>query len=334
MRVCRLCLCAALIAGLLVAAGCTITTDGIQQAEVPLEDIFPPSKAVASYRQLKKPAKPSDQELDDACGSATKVAVMRKWGVLGSLTTQYGIPERPPKAQVTVVELGSKHNAYGAYTNLRPGLLKDTNYVKVGVHGTLDNDRLVFVQDRFLIFVRDLSDSTENARRTLLINFGRAISDRIPRDITDIEIVSYLPPENRVPATERLDKEDPLGLGLMKAGGVTALYRIDNRECKVFLGQAETLGAARDLAKDIRHALEKEAPVSELGIGQDGCQGRFLKSPALLARRDMVVFGCYGTMTEKEMRNIMSSIDRRVKPYVAPKVKERKPEEEEETKKK
>jgi hypothetical protein len=330
--------CVALFAALswlLISSSCTITPDGIQQAEVPMEEIFPPSKTVASYRQLKKPAKPSEGELESECGGATKVSVIRKWGVLSSLTAQYGIPERPPKAQVTVVEISSKHNAYGAYTNVRPGLLKETNYVKVGVHGTIDNDRLVFVQDRFVIFVRDLSDATESARRTLLINFGRAISDRIPRDITDIEVVSYLPPENRVPATERLDKEDPLGLGLMKAGGMTALYRIDNRECKVFMGQAETAGAAKDLMKDIRHALEKEAPLTELGIGLEGCQGRLFKSPAMLARRDLVVFGCYGTMTEKEMRNIMANIDRRVKPYVAPKVKARQPtEDEDETKKK
>jgi hypothetical protein len=162
----------------------------------------------------------------------------------------------------------------------------------------------------------------------MLINFARAVSDRIPRDITDIALVGYLPYENRVPATERLDKEDPLGLGLFKAGGVTALYRVDNRECKVFMAEVADSAAVRGLVKDVKTAMEKEGPISELSVGTEGYQGRLFKSQSMLARREQVVFGCYGTMTEKEMKNIMAAIDRRIKPYVAPKIKDREKEDE------
>jgi hypothetical protein len=225
--------------------------------------------------------------------------------------------------------MGSKQNAYGAYTNLRPGLLPEGNYIKIGVHATVDGERLLFVQDRFIIIVRDLSGAADPARRTMLINFARAISDRIPRDITDINLVSFLPFENRVPATERLDKEDPLGMGLFKTGGVTALYRIDNRESKVFMAEAPDNTAVRGLIKDVKQAMEKEAPIGELAVGTEGYQGRLFKSQAMVARRELVVFGCYGTMTEKEMRNLMAAIDRRVKPYAPPKIIERKAEDEE-----
>src|SRR5258708_28481070 len=40
-----------LILLLWVLPSCTITTEGLQEAEVKPEDLFPPSKAVASYRQ-------------------------------------------------------------------------------------------------------------------------------------------------------------------------------------------------------------------------------------------------------------------------------------------
>jgi hypothetical protein len=305
-------------------SGCTITTDGVQQAEVPIEEIFPPSKIVASYRQLKKPAKISDDELRDQVGNAQKLGIVKKWSSLSSLASEYGIPERPPKARVSITEMSGKQNAYGAYSNLRPGLLPEGSYLKIGVHATVDGDRLFFVQDRFLIIVRDLSGEADPARRTMLINFARAISDRIPRDITDIELVSYLPYENRVPATERLDKEDPLGMGLFKTGGITALYRLENRECKVFMAELPDASTVRSMVKNVKAAMDKEGTTGDLGIGTEGFQGRLFKSQAMVSRREQVIFGCYGTMTEKEMKNIMAAIDRRIKPYVAPKVKERK----------
>jgi len=321
-----ICIFGALVLGL---SGCTVTPDGVQQFEVPQEEIFPPSKAVASYRQVKKPERIEAKAIEDQIGGAQKFAVLKKWGALSTLMAEYGIPDRAPKARVTVTELGSKQNAYGAYSNTRPGLLADTNYVKIGVHGTVDAERLIFVQDRYLIVIRDLSGDTDPTRRTMLINFGRAISDRIPRDITDIELISYLPTDNRVPATERLDKEDPLGMGLFKGGGVTALYRIDNRECKVFLADAKENSDIKGLVQQVKAAMDKEAPTSELGVGVEGYQGRLFKSLAMLARRESTIFGCYGTMTEREMKNIMAAIDRHVKPAVPLKALEKKPEPEE-----
>lgn len=316
----------AVFSAAMLTSGCTITTEGVQQAEVPLEEVFPPSKAVASYRQSRKPAKVDEKDLQEQIGGAQKLATLKKWTALTTLGTEYGIPDRPPKARVTITEMTSKQNAYGAYTNLRPGLLGEGSYVKIGVHATVDGDHLLFVQDRFLIIVKDLSGAVDPARRTMLINFGRAISDRIPRDITDINLVSFLPYQDRVPATERLDKEDPLGLGLFKGGGVTALYRIENRECKMFLVETDNANM-KSLMKEVKTAMEKEAPIGELGIGDEGYQGRLFKSQAMLARRELVIFGCYGTMTEKEMRNLMAGVDRRVKPYSPPKIKERKPDE-------
>jgi hypothetical protein len=314
---------------LLGLSGCTVTPDGVQEYDVPQEEIFPPSKTVASYRQLKKPERVEPKAVEDQIGSAQKFAILKKWGTLTTMMTEYGIPDRPPKARVTVTEMGSKQNAYGAYSNVRPGLLPDTNYVKIGVAGTVDADRLIFVQDRYLIVVRDLSGDTDPTRRTMLINFGRAISDRIPRDITDIDLVGDLPTDNRVPATERLDKEDPLGMGLFKGGGVTALYRIENRECKVFLADTKENSDIKGLVQQVKAAMEKESPTSELGIGIEGYQGRLFKSLAMVARRESTMFGCYGTMTEREMKNIMAAIDRRVKPAVPLKVQEKKPEPEE-----
>lgn len=319
--------CGLFLLSLAMLGGCTITTEGVQKFEVALEEVFPPSKVVASYRQLALPIKMSDEDLERHVGNDQKLAILKKWTVTKTLAADYGIPKRDPAAKVSVSELATKTNAYGAYTNLRPGLLHEGNYIKIGVHATVDGERLIFVQDRFLIIVRDLTGAPDPARRTMLINFGREISLRIPRDITDITLVSYLPYENRVPATERLDKEDPLGLGVLKNGGVSALYRIENRECRVYMAEMPEGSGLGSLMKQIKAEMEKEGPIGELGVGVEGYQGRLFKNQAMLAKRESVIFGCYGTMTEREMKNVMAGIDRRVKPYVAPKIKSKKEEE-------
>ena len=313
-------LCAAF--AVLLSFGCTITTEGVQNFEVPMEQILPPSRVVASYRQLNKPEAIKKEELEAEFGGKEKFEIVEKWSKVRTLYADYGIPERPPKARISVTEMSSKQNAYGAYSNLRPNDLNESSYVKIGVHATVIEDRLVFVQDRFLIIVRDLSASQDPERRTMLINFGHAISERIPRDITDIALVGYLPYENRVPATERLDKDDPLGMGLFKGGGVTALFRIDKRECHVFLADTKEKGNAGNVYKNVKKALEAEGATEALSIGEEGFSGKFRGSPAMVAKRESVVYGCYGTYDEKEMKSLMANIDRRVKPYVAIKVKE------------
>lgn len=315
------------LACLALLPGCSITTDGVQKFEVPLEEVFPPSKVVASYRQLALPTRLEDTDMEPQVGNNQKLSILKKWGVVKTLAAEYGIPKRPPAAKVSVTEMSSKTNAYGAYTNLRPGLLTEGNYIKIGVHATVDGERLIFVQDHFLIIVRDLTGAPDPTRRTMLINFGREISLRIPRDITDVTLISYLPYENRVPATERLDKEDPLGLNVLKNGGVSALYRIDNRECKVFMADLADGSGSGSIMKQIKAEMEKEGPIGELGVGVEGYQGRLFKNQAMLAKRENVVFGCYGTMTEREMKNVMAGIDRRIKPYVAPRIKSKKEEE-------
>ncbi len=278
--------------------GCTITTEGIQNFDVPIEEILPPSRIVASYRQIAKPLVIKDAELEEQFGNKERMEIVDKWSKVKSISSDYGIPERAPKARISVTELSNKQNAYGAYSNLRPSDLNEKSYVKIGVHGTVMEDRLFFVQDRFLIIVRDLASTPEPERRTMLINFGNAISDRLPRDITDISLVGYLPYENRVPASERLDKEDPLGMSILKGGGVTASFKIqdkgekgdkkvETRECKVFLSDAKDKGSAKTALKQLRKEFDKDGGKTEdLAQGEDGFTCSFNNAPAMIAKRE------------------------------------------------
>lgn len=332
--------------------GCTITSEGIQTFEVPIEEILPPSRVVASYRQLNKPLRMKDEELSEQYGSAERLEIVNKWSKVTTVYADYGIPERPAKARISVTEISTKVNAYGAYSNLRPSDLSDKSYVKVGVHGTVIDDRLFFVQDKYLIIVRDLAGTPEPERRSMLINFGHALSQRLPRDITDISLVGYLPYENRVAASERLDKDDPLGMNIFKQGAVTAQYRVQEkpdkseksndpallgktiRDCKVFLIETKDKGSSKSALKSVRKEFDKQGKTEDLGFCEEGFTTTFNGTPAMIARRESVIFGCYGSFNEKEMKGLMSAIDRRVKPYVPPKVKEKDPVEEDEAKKK
>jgi len=121
----------------LSAGGCTITTEGVQNFEVPIEEILPPSRVVASYRQLNKPQRMKDSETEEQIGSKERIEIVEKWSKMSAVYADYGIPERPPKARISVTEMSSKLNAYGAYSNLRPPDLNEKSYVKIGVHGTV-----------------------------------------------------------------------------------------------------------------------------------------------------------------------------------------------------
>ncbi|MBI3832070.1 MAG: hypothetical protein HY291_21285 [Planctomycetes bacterium] len=313
---------------------CTITEEGVQEVEIKTDEIFPPSKTVASFRQIDKPKRVDVDALAAQLGGKPKLELVKKWSTLTTMACDYGIPGQPAAVRVSVTEMTSKVSAYGAYTNLRPGLLPEKAYVKIGTQGVIDGSRLIFMHDHYLVCVLALQNFTEEQLRSLLVNFGRAITARIARPITEIEPVGFLPLEYRVPASERLDKEDPLGLGIFDQGAITALYRNEGREGKVFIAQIEeTLGRRGHYAKLVK-VLEKNGKTKELTLADNALVGKLFNSPCIVAQRDKAVFGVYGTLTEDEMREVMMGIDRRIRPYVPPNMKDIKKKEEEREKEK
>ena len=306
--------------------GCVITPDGVETKKVELNEIFPPSKTVASYIQTRPPSPLPKDGLADQMGGKDRVETLRNWDAFTTMQCEYGLPNNPPKVRVTVTEMTTGFNAYGAYTNLRPGLLPAQQYIKIGISGTIDAQRLLFVQDRYFVVVHDLSagaETEEGQRRALLINFGKKISDRIPRAISDIDPISLLPYANRVTASERLDKEDPLGLDVLKGGAVTALYRVENQECKVFLAKLKETATTKKAFEKIAAVMKKNGELKELAVGETGFMGVLFKQRCMVARQEMVVYGCFGTLDEKEMLEMMATIDRRIKPFVPKEYKEK-----------
>jgi len=301
----------ALVMGL---AGCDITPDGIEEKPIILDEVFPPSRSVASYRQIDKPKRMAEKDFADQIGGPKKLEILKAWGTFSTTAVEYGLPNQKPKVRISVSELPTKLEAYGAYTHLRPGLLPEEQYIKIGVHATLDGSILYCVHDRYLIVVHDLTDSSDEQRKALLINFARAVSERIPRPVTDIAPLIYLPAIGRVTASERLDKTDPLNLGIMDKGAVTAIYRVENREAKVFLAEVNDGFLKNGAAKKIRKLMEANGPVKELKYGDYGVQGQLFNKTAMVAQQDKVFFGAFGTLTEEEMKNLMLGIERRIKP--------------------
>ncbi|MCW8132530.1 MAG: hypothetical protein KIS92_19435 [Planctomycetota bacterium] len=312
-----------------VTAACTITEEGIEEVEIKTEEIFPPSKTIASFRMLEKPKRMDGDALAEQLGGKSRHDMLKKWSTTVTLYADYGVPKQPPAVRVSVTEMGSKVSAYGAYTNLRPGLLPEKQYVKIGAHGTIDGARLIFIHDRYVISVVALQKFTDEQLRSLLVNFGRGITARIPRPISDIDPVTFLPLENRVPASERLDKEDPLGLGVFESGAITAIYRVEGREGKIFIGQTADALTHRGYYNKLIKALEKNGKTKEVSIGDTAAMGKLFGATCIVCQREKAVFGVYGTLTEDEMREMLLSIDRKVKPYVPPSMKDIKKKEEE-----
>ena len=302
--------------GLLLLTSCVITEDGIEEKPLVVAEIFPPSKSVASYRPLAAPKRMDAEALAGQLGSKERHDLLRKWNVTATLTCDYHVPGQPPHVRISVTELGSKISAYGAYTNLRPGLLAEKNSMKIGIHATIDGARLFCVHDRYLIVVNSLAQLNEEQTRTLLINFARVTAGRIARPLSEPDPVGFLPYENRVIASERLDKDDPLGLSIFDKGAVTCLYRVEGREGKVFVAQVDAAINKTSYIKKFVKEMEKYGKVRDSNIADPGHRGMLFNHPCFVSQRDNAIFGVYGTLTEDEMRELMAAIDRLIKPYV------------------
>ncbi len=311
-----------LLALTLLLAGCVITPEGIEDVEILLADILPPSRVVGSYIQKERPKPPPGDGMEVQLGGKTKLDVMKKWGSWSTLHSDYGLLKGPPKVRITVSEMSTRLQAYGAYTNLRPGLLPENAYVKIGTHGTVDGERLIFVHDLYLVVVRLLEPLPPDQARSLLIQFGRATSNRIPRSLAPIPPVSFLPQEGRVVASERLDKDDPLGLDILKDGAASALYRKENQEtkkvqeAKVFLALVEEALLRRSALTRYQDLMKKEGEVGEVPVGDSGYKGKLQGKACMIAQRENVLFGVIGNMDEAEMQNLLAVVDRRIKPFV------------------
>jgi hypothetical protein len=171
----------------------------------------------------------------------------------------------------------------------------------------------------------------DEPRRALLFTFGLAIQSRIPKSLHEPYPLAYLPVEWRVPGSERLNREDVLGLGLFPSGSLSAVYRRYAKECVIQIAaDDERRGWRAPSLKRIGSRLLEAGPVKELFVGEElwdldhdglydrGYHGRLAGKTCMVALRLGVVFCAYGDWDEKEMRSLLAAIDRNLHPFAPP----------------
>lgn len=240
---------------------------------------------------------------------------MEKWNALSQHYCDYGIPGRKPKVRLVVAEFSSKENAYGAFTALRPENIPPADCLKLGVQGVLTGGRLYFIQGRFLVCVRDLSSAAGPEQRTVLVEFGLRISERLPHDISDVPAVGKLPLHHRVPGSEKFHRESPLGLGIIKRRAATARYRFAERRGLFFVVNCKLGGGYRSVLKKLRAAMKKEGAVRDATFGEKGYAGTLNGRPATIAARRGFVFGVVGNLDPREVKALLADTDGRIRPY-------------------
>ncbi|MCZ7646737.1 MAG: hypothetical protein M5U26_15860 [Planctomycetota bacterium] len=117
-------------------------------------------------------------------------------------------------------------------------------------------------------------------------------------------------------ASERLDKDDPLGLSILKEGAVSAIYRKDGKEAKVFLAQVEETFLRASVLKRFHDLMAKEGKVEELPLGDQGHAGKLKGQRFLVAQRESVVYGVLGNLDDNQLQELMAIVDRKIKPFV------------------
>jgi len=208
------------------------------------------------------------------------------YGCVRMVTRDYRVQmdsEKGVIVTVKVFDMQSSLSAFGLFSQLRsPG----ASPVSAGDASALSTSDLIFCQARYFVSVL-LFDP---AQRTgaLLQELAKVVSARLPKGSGLPEALQLLPPQNRLPRTERFIRQNVLGRDFLHHA-VAADYQMGTRPLHLYVCQLGDAAAARQALKQFDSTLrERRSFIPPLGdlraAGTDPfagftvlfCQGSYL----------------------------------------------------------
>jgi hypothetical protein len=127
-----------------------------------------------------------------------------------------------------IFQMGSMIDAFGIYSYYRG---PETEKVKTGSDGFIDESQLMFYKDRY--FVR-LSASGDNPERDVFMSCAEAIATKIPGKSGPPEELALLKVPGLVPGSEKYTAQSVLGYAFFKKG-LTADGSLSGKPVKAFV---------------------------------------------------------------------------------------------------
>ncbi len=133
-----------------------------------------------------------------------------------------------------IYRFDSSISAYGLYTMFRPD---NPEFAQLGIEGFKSEISLDFVKGNYM--VRLISyDNSDNAA-TSILSLAKELNKIIPGTISQPEMFSFFPPENKIEFTDRYQTESFLGQ-IYLTNVYSQLYILDNDTLTLFMTEDET----------------------------------------------------------------------------------------------
>jgi len=216
-----------LCAGVTVCAG-----------EVSMEKILPESSCTKGWVMEEKAALYTKDTLFERINGESELYFPYGFEVLAS--ARYTNRENPKIAiEADVYKMGSLLDAFGIYANYRR---VDDGTVEIGAEGFVSATQLLFYQDRY--FVKLQASGTLSMEQEVLLSCARAISQNLPRNVSQPKELMYF----MIPAvkqrSERYISQSLLGYAFFRSGLIADAV-LEGEPLKVFMVTEESVNAAR-----------------------------------------------------------------------------------------
>jgi hypothetical protein len=157
---------------------------------------------------------------------------------------------------VELYDMGKPLNAFGIYSAERS---PNRNFIEVGTQGYVDDYTLNFLQDRYYVKLSVFGDNGQPAGKRIAGRISEAIGE--PGDFPPI--FSHFPAEGRVPDSEKLIIQSPLGYGFLSPV-FEASYKAGDEVSLILVSEAGTQEEALARLRQLRQAFERSGEVEQV----------------------------------------------------------------------
>jgi hypothetical protein len=212
-----------------------------------------------------------------------------------------------PQAGVTldVYDMGSALGAFGIYSCARPPGVAPRPWGAEGYRS-----ETVAAAWKGQVYVHVQADDERPALAGMAERLVARVTERAPGETAAPAILRPLPPEGRVPRSERYVARDLLGHAFLP-GGVLATYALDGREAELYFSELKDASAAAAATGRLRaHHSQRGTIVREFhGVGAGGFE---YEDPTwgsgIVVAAGRFVAGIQGDLPGEARRRLLNSL--------------------------
>ena len=261
----------------IAAAGCG------QNAGTDLELLLPEPSELAGWIPVDGPVAYAPDDLYEYLDGGAERYL--SYGFRSLVHVRYGVagPERPGLT-LDLFDMGSSLGAFGIYSAGRRPEIPPEPW---GVEGWTDGD--VAHAWKGSVYLHGVADRADPEAVALMRRVIARAASAVPGDPTEPPELDPLPLAGRVARSERYVASDLMGHGFL-GGGVTASYRVDGRDVRLFFADVGGTASADEAVARLRRHWQGQAVVESTDAPG---RGGFRYSAAALGSGTVVAAGSF-----------------------------------------